>query len=426
MAEPATGPLAGVRVVDLTTEAGLYCGKLLADLGADSIKVEPPGGDAARGLAPFFHDEVGRETSLPYWYFNTNKRFVTCNLDHHDGQVLFKQLARSADVVVESFPPGYMDERGIGYEALRKDNPGLVYTTITGFGLDGPHRDWKSPDLVALAMSGLLTLAGDPMDPPNRMFGNQGYVSSSIGATEGTVMALFHKERTGEGQLVEVSMQEALAMAQETAQGFWDFQKTSRQRTGELTRLPGIGTYKTLDGYVFSMVGIPGFGAPWSVMLDWLVQEGMAEELASNPEYVSFLQTMDMRALTALMQDPAKLAEVQPMLDRIQAVVTAFYEARESMYLYETGQGRRLLIGIVATPKDLVESPHLNAREWFMTGEFRGEPVKYPGPPFRYSASPVTLRRTAVAPGAHNIEVWQGEAGIPADDLALYLAEGAL
>lgn len=426
MPDTSPGPLEGIRILDLSTEPGLYCGKLLADIGADCIKVEPPGGDNARGLGPFFHDEVGRETSLTYWYFNTNKRFVTCNIDEHDGQHLFRELVKSADVVLESFTPGHMESRGIGYEQLKALKPDLVYISISPFGLDGPHRDWKTADIVTLAMAGVLTLAGDPTDPPNRMFGNQAYISSSIAAAEGAALALFHRERTGEGQLVEVSMQEALSIAQETAMMTWDFQKTSRQRNGELIRLPGLGTYQSADGYIYSMVGISGFGAPWTVLLDWMDDEGKAENLKSDPEYLEFLQSMNMRTLTALLMDPDAMAAKAPILNRIQEIVTAFYRSKTSMELYESGQGRRLLIGIISSPKDLLENPHLQAREWYQTTEFRGETVTYPGPPFRFMETPITLRRTVAPVGAHNLEVWSGETGVPLADLELFLSEGAL
>ena len=273
MAESTGGALDGVRVLDLSTEMGQYAGRLLADLGADTIKVEPPGGDAARGVGPFAGDVVGPETSLSWRYFNANKRSVTCNLDHAGGQRLLRALVRDADVLLESYGAGYMESRGVGYDALRAVRPGLVYVSISGFGREGPHAGWQVTDLVAQAASGVLTLAGDPAGAPQMLGGNQACITASLSAAQGALLAVFHKERTGEGQLVEVSMQEALSIAQETAMQQWDFQHTSRERQGEIATLPGVGTYATRDGYVFSMVGGPA-GASWSELIDWLVEEG--------------------------------------------------------------------------------------------------------------------------------------------------------
>ena len=425
MANSPAGALDGIRVLDLTSEMGHYCGKLLADLGADVIKVELPGGDPARGMGPFFRDEVGRETSLSYWYFNANKRSVTCDIDQHDGQHLLRELAKTADVVLETFGPGHMEARGIGYEALRAAKPDLVYVSVTGFGLEGPHARWRATDIVGLAMSGVMTLAGDPADPPNQIYGNQGYIAASIAAAQGATLALFHKERGGQGQLVEVSMQEALAICQETAMQTWDFTKVARERRGDFIRMPGMGTYKTQDGYICAMVGVPGFGAPWSALRDWMAEEGKAEEL-TEPQYAEKLGTLDLRTLTAAIGNPEALTALRPIMDRAQEVIGRFFAGKSCAECYEEGQRRRLLIGIVASPKELVEDPQLIAQDWFVTQQQRGEAVRYPGPPYRLSATPVAYRRPPPAVGEHNLEVWVQEVGIPPEDLPVYASEGAL
>ena len=419
----STGALDGIRVLDLTTEMGQYAGKLLADLGADVIKVEPPGGDAARSVGPFAHDTISRESSLSWWYFNTNKRSVTCNLDTHNGQHAFRELARRADVVLDSYETGYMDARGVGFDALRASNPEVIYVSITGFGLDGPHAGWKATDIVGLAASGVLTLSGDPDDPPQTLGGNQGYITAALAAAQGATLAIFRKERTGEGQLVEVSMQESLSIAQETAMQQWDFQKTSRERQGEVARLPGIGTYQTADGYVFSMVGAPA-GAPLTVLIDWLEEHGEAGELTG--EHEAEYRALDWATLGAALADPAKMAELIKLFPAAQTTLTAFFGSRTSLEIYEEGQKRRLLIGMVSTPQDLVESRQLMARDWMVPIEQAGETIDLPGPPYRLSATPVVNRRPAPFIGEHNLEVWVDEVGIPPGDLTAYVAEGAI
>ncbi len=419
--------LDGVRVLDLTSEMGHYAGKLLADLGADVIKVEPPGGDAARGLPPFHADHPGRETSLRFWYFNANKRSVTLDLSQYDGRYLFGRLAQTADIVIESFQPGELEELGVDINAIRERQPALVWASITGFGLDGPHAGWQVTDIIAQAVAGIAVLAGDPEGPPQRIAGNQAYIVAGISAAQGAMLALLHAESTGEGQLVETSIQEALSICQETAHLGWDFQRWSRERIGEQHRMPGIGTYQTLDGYIYSAVGIPGFGAPWPVLIGWMDEEGKAEDL-TEPRFAESFATFNMRTIF----DPEQLAALGPTLHRAQEVLTAFYAGKTSMQVYEQGQARRLLIGMVASPADIADNHHLAAREWWAELEqprsLGTDPVqlKMPGPPYRLSATPVELRRPAPRIGEHNQHVWVDEVGIPFEDLGAYAGEGAI
>ena len=139
--------LSGIRVLDLTDDKGQLGGKLLGDLGADVIKIERPSGDASRQIGPFFHDIIDPERSLYWFAFNVNKRGITLNIGSADGQEIFKKLVATADVVLESFPVGYLDSLGLGYESLRRNNPKLVMSSITPFGQDGPYRDFKGADI---------------------------------------------------------------------------------------------------------------------------------------------------------------------------------------------------------------------------------------------------------------------------------------
>ena len=414
-------------MLDLSSEMGWYAGKLLADLGADVIKVEPPGGDPGRGLPPFYADHPGRETSLRFWYFNANKRSVTVDLAQHDGRHLFGRLVQTADIVIESFGAGGLEALGVDAAALRARRPALIWVSISGFGLDGPHAGWKVTDIVAQAMAGIATLAGDPEGPPQRIAGNQAYIVAGISAAQGALLALLHAEASGEGQLVETSLQEALSICQETAHLGWDFQRVSRERIGEQHRMPGIGTYQTRDGYIYSAVGIPGFGAPWTELISWMAEEGQAAEL-TEPQFAKAFAAFDMRTLG----DPERLAALAPLLNRAQELLSAFYAAKTSMEIYEQGQARRLLIGMVASPADISENHHLAAREWWVELEqgrgvgAEAVPLRMPGAPYRLSAAPARIRRPAPRIGEHNREVWVDEVGIPAEDLQIYAGEGAV
>lgn len=151
------GMLSPYRVLDLTDEKGLLCGKLLGDLGADVIKIEPPGGDTSRNVGPFYKDIPDPERSLFWFAFNTSKRGITLDIETADGQDVFKRLVTSADFVIESFPPGHMDRLGLGYPALNEINPGVIMVSISPFGQTGPYKDYKSPDIVACAMGGQMS-----------------------------------------------------------------------------------------------------------------------------------------------------------------------------------------------------------------------------------------------------------------------------
>ncbi|MCY3568145.1 MAG: CoA transferase [Chloroflexi bacterium] len=426
----APGALDGVLILDLTSEMGWYCGKLLADLGADVIKVEPVGGDPSRGRAPYWNGTPGRETSLRFWYFNANKRSVTADLGQYDGRWLFGELVKTADIVVESWTAAEraeLAEHGVDPEAYMDAQPALVWVSITGFGLDGPRAGWQVTDLIAQAASGIATLAGYPDGSPMRIAGNQAYIVGGISAAQGALLALLQAETTGEGQRVETSMQEALSICQETAHLQWDFQHTSRERMGEQHRMPGIGTYQTQDGYIYSAVGIPGFGAPWSELIRWMDDEGRAEEL-TEPEYAETFASFNMRDLAL----GSTLDDLGPVMSRAQEVLTAFYASKASLEVYEQGQARRLLIGMVASPADIGDDEHLNTREWWL--EF-DQPtrlgsddaqVRMPGPPYRLSDTPTSIRRPAPQIGEHNQEVWVDEVGIPAEDLIAFAGEGAI
>ena len=429
MANDTPTALGDIRVLDLSGEIGGYCAKLLADLGADVIKIEPPGGDPARNVGPFYHDEQGPDKSLYFLNLNTSKRGITLNLDDPQGREVFQKLARTADIVVESFEPGYLDRLDLGYEGLRALRRDIIVTSITGFGASGPHAGYLAPDIVGVAMAGIMWLAGDPDDPPNLPYGYQGYISASIQAAAGATMALYHRDVTGEGQHVDVSMQEALLIAQETAMHTYDLNKTVRGRTGAHTGLsvtvPGLGAYEAADGWIWGYVGTPA-GATWPELLKWMDEEGKAEDLTQEP-YRSTIEELNMRFLTSLMLNPEAGKEKAPLLLHIDEVLKRFFASKPKRELYEQGQGRRLLIGIVSAPDDLVENAQLTARNWFQDIEHSelGETLRYPGPPYRLSETPWRIARRAPRLGEHNAEVLS-ELGYANEEVEALAVSGAM
>ncbi len=426
----APAALDDVRVLDLAGEPGAYCGKLLADMGADVIKVEPPGGDPSRGIGPFFHDEEDPEKSLSFFAHNTSKRSVTLDIARAQGRALLKRLVEKTDVLIETCPPGYLDGLELGPEALGRINPGLIYCSITGFGSSGPHAPYQATDIVAVAMSGMMYLAGYPDRAPERPYGNQAYYCASIQAANGILTALIHRDRTGEGQLVEVSMQEALSLNQETAIQYWDIRKELRKRIGGEHRLPGIGTYQCRDGFVFLMIGVPGFGEPLSTFIAWMAEEGKAEDLVSD-EWKELFGKMDLRLIALLYQgraDPAQIEEWTPRFEHVDAILSQFVGEKTKAELYEVGQRRGLLIAPLNNPKDIVDNPQLAHRRWLRDCEHPelSATLRYPGPPYRLSETPWRIARRPPLIGEHNREVYLGGLGLSGDQLAALQQSGVL
>jgi len=229
---------------------------------------------------------------------------------------------------------------------------------------------------------------------------------------------------------VDVSMQEALSIAQETAMQSWDMLQSLRNRAGERgmvpVNFPGIGAYECKDGYVFGYIGTPG-GAPWSELLDWLIEEGAAEDLTEEP-YLELCRRLSVRYLVEIFQDRSKLSQGLQMLNHVDDVVKRFIAARGKWEVYEGGQRRRLLLGIVSTPEDIAKNPQLRHRQWLTPVEHPelGETLQYPGPPYRLAETPWAVRRRPPLPGEHNAEVFQGELGVEPGELERLRAAGVI
>jgi len=229
-------------------------------------------------------------------------------------------------------------------------------------------------------------------------------------------MALCHRDVQGEGQHVDVSMQEVLSIAQETAMQMWDMLEQLRNRAGERGMIPinfpGVGAYECRDGYVFGYVGTPG-GAPWPDLLDWMIEEGAAEDLADEP-YRDFCNNLNLRFLTGLLDDVLTLGQKIQMLNHVDEVLKRFFAGKGKWEVYEGGQRRRLLFGIASTPEDIAKNPQLQHRQWLTAvqhPEFGGT-LQYPGPPYRLSETPWAIRRRPPLLGEHNSEIYGRELGV--------------
>ena len=246
--------LKGYRALDLTGLSGQLCGRMLADLGMEVIKIEPPGGDPVRKLAPFIKAPGGAELSTTFAHLNAGKQSKVLNIDADTGRGAFRDLVKSADVVIESFQPGEMEAKGLGYKDLAAVNPGIVMASITCFGQSGPKKNLAYNDLVGLAESGILYTCGDPATPPCRAPESQAYYFASLFATAGILAALYRREKTGQGDHVDASMQETLATHEHIIR-LWANEKQIVKRAGsQHGSVAPAKIFPCKDGFVYLYV----------------------------------------------------------------------------------------------------------------------------------------------------------------------------
>lgn len=395
--------LSGLRILDLTDLKGAMSAKLFGDMGADVIKVEPPEGDAARRIGPFLDGKPHPERSLLFWFYNTSKRGITLDLNQPAGQELLKQLAAKADVLVESAAPGTLARLGLGYDELKQINPNLVLTSITPFGQTGPYADYRSSDLVAEALGGMIWTNGFPDEPPLHAMGLQAYHSASFFAATGTLLALLTRDSLGEGQWVDVSIQEAVAGAVEHIAPFYHQGLGVETRRGSLHWSRYFRVAKCSDGYVMHC----SLG-DWTSLVEWVKGDGKAQDLEDARWEDLVYRREHAEHLFDILDDWAK-----------------DYSVAELM---EGAQLRRIPYAMVRPPEALVDDPQLNDRGFFSAIEHPelGRTVQYPGGPIHFTTTPWRIARRPPLLGEHNTEVYGNELGLGADRLSALKQAGVI
>ena len=398
--------LSPYRVLDLTTERGLLCGQMLGDLGADVIKVEPPGGSSVRRLGPFYQDQPHPDRSLFWWAYNRNKRGITLDLNTDDGKTLLRRLVANAHFFIESENPGVLAARGLGYADLAAVNPALVYVSITPFGQDGPKASYADSDLIILAASGPLVLSGDDDRAPVRVSVPQGYAHAGAQAAVAALIAHHERQRSGQGQQVDVSAQQAAAQATQsgilaTALGEREFLRLSGGvKMGPINvRL----VWPAKDGYV-SIVFLFGSAIAHFTrrLMEWICEEGFCDAATRDKDWVA------MGAL--FFGEPEAIAEYE----RLSKIVETFARSKTKSELLQAALDRVVLIAPLLTVDEVLHSEQLAARDYWRTLEHPelGQAFPYPGPFAKFSASPIAYRRRPPTVGEHNREIYMGELGM--------------
>jgi len=400
--------LSGVKVVDLTWHiAGPYCTKLLADYGAEVLKIERPGtGDPARRAGPFFGDDPNPEKSGLFLHLNTNKKGITLNLKTATGKKILKELAKDADILIESFRPRVMPSLGLDYGTLKQVNPRLVMVSISSFGQSGPYSDFKAAEIVEYAMGGEMYSTGTAGRGPLKLGGNVVQYQAGTTAAVATMGALYAAESDGIGQYVDVSIMETQAGSADrraiyimgySCAGVITTRWPPPRESVRMLILPQ-GVYPCKDGFV-NTLSLP----QW-----W-------------PRYVQAL------GMPELMEDPRFQnifsAEAGLEFDAIWYSWLADHTKKE---LFDIFLKAKIASAPVNSPEDLLANPHLEDRGYFVeidhpeTGK-----VKYPGAPFKMSESPWLVRHPAPLLGQHNEEVYCDLLGYTREEL-VKLREGGV
>ena len=395
--------LAPYRVLDLSDESGYSCGKILADLGADVIKIESPRGDAARRLGPFPNDISDPEKSLYFISYNAGKRGITLDVRTPQGGDLLKRLASRADFLIETFPPGTLDRTEF--------DPRLVVVSITPFGQTGPYCNYKGSDLVVMAMSGLMSLIGEAGKMPLRVSLPQSPMWAGMYAAAGALIAHYHRQVTKIGQRVDVSMQASLLWALANAPAFWATNRMAPSRGGShitgrsMTGARMRAIYECKDGYInFIIYGGKAGRRSNRALVEWMADHGLATDSLLKKDWSRF----------------SIESSTQAEIDEIEGPTTRLFMQYTKAEFLEQAFERAMIGYPVANARDILDDPHLKDREfWQRIDEpILGRPVRFPGIFARFSQIAPPHLRPAPRLGEHNTEIYEGELGLSPGDLA--------
>lgn len=405
-----TRMLEGYRALDLTDENGFLCGKILAELGVDVIKIEKPGGDPARSTGPFWHDESDPEKSLYWFAYNASKRGITLNLEDEQGKCIFRELVKTAHFVIESSAPGEMDKLGFGYPELCRIRKDIILVSITPFGQAGPYRQYQAPDLVAMGMAGELFMTGDTDRRPVNVGMAQACLHAGADAAVGAMLAHHYRRRTGEGQHVDVSLQQSAAWFLAQTIPHWELDRLILGRVGTF-RTSSRGTlqrqvWPCKDGFIFFfMIGGQQGAKTCRELVKWMNEEGMANEFLNSYEWEKF----DMATAT------------QELIDRISQPIAEFFLTRTKQEALSAATTRNISICPLMGMKDLIEDPNLAARSFWTQMDVPGTDATLPYPRqfARSSENDMSTRSRAPLIGEHNLEVY-GELGFSPEQIASF------
>ena len=408
--EKVTGPLAGYRIIEIGGRVSAFTGRLLAWLGAEIIKVEPPQGSAERRSEPLLSNSPGQESGIPFLYLNPNKLSVTLDILTPKGLSLLHRLLETADALVCDDDPLVELPPNLILAELEERFPSLIVTTISPYGSTGPWAERSGTDLTLLARGGFLALCGYPDGPPVRPPGEQAFQAASAYAAIATLLGLLARNRIGHGQQIEISMQEAVTTLTETPILFYQYHGGAQvQRLGaHHPALPAPGAiFRTRDGYSVRLaVETQTRPETWNVIAGWLKHDRMDEP--DDDQYYDRLT----RALDAV---------------KINRRFAAWLQRRTLAEFSEEAQKHDILFSVLADVDDAVNNEQLQAREFMLDvhDPALGRPVSVPGLPFRFEHAAVTASVHAPHLGEHT-ELLLRQLGISQEELADLRSKGVI
>ena len=390
--------LQGIRVLELADETASFCGKLLADLGAEVVKVELPGADASGGACDASRLPLQRAS---FSYHNCGKRSITLDFKQAAGLDILLDLVSRSDVVLESFSPGVMGKLGMSYEVLQARNSRLILASVAGFGQSGPRSHWKSCDLVAAACGGQVHVTGTPGEEPLKLAGTQALYLGSLHAALGIVMALIQRDATGQCDHLDISLQEAVASG-------LDHVLVRYFNGGEVANRCGSRTWNALSFITPCLDGwlqIFPF-QQWDTLVGWMDSEGMAGVL-TDPIY----QDTEYR---------------RTHFDEIVEVISRWSCLHARQELFETGQLMGFPWGPVSTLQEVLESPQLKQRDFFVSlQEGPSDLLRQPSPPYVFLSETASVHRS-LPPGLGSRQILREELGITDAELTRLASMGVI
>ena len=409
MGDKTEGLLSPYRVLDLTDEKGLFCAKVLADLGADVIKVEPPEGSTTRRTGPFHKDVPHPEKSLFWFAYNVNKRGITLNLECADGRELFRKLATAADVVVESFPPGYMNALGLGYNDLCRIKSDIILTSITPFGQDGPYSNFQASDLTCWSMGGFAYITGDPDRPPVQIGFPQAYLNGAHEAAVATMIALYYRHVSGEGQHIDVSIQASVIRDMMNAPLFWEADGVNLGRAGPFRIGLSLSSgqrviWKCKDGEIaFFFWGGKSGARTNRALVEYMDEESMAPTCMKEMDWENF----DMATAT------------EELFNEFNEYLGRFFLGHTKAELFREAIKRKMTLYPVQTVADIAADQQLEERDFWEGLEHPelGQQIMYPHLPFSLSERLTIKKRRPPLVGEHNEEIYMEELRVSKEEM---------
>lgn len=415
------GALNNLRVIELGTELGAWCGKLLADMGANVIKIEPLSGDKSRTYEPFYQDVNDTENSLFWWHYNTNKQSVTIDIETDHGQKLVQELVAQSDVVLDSYTPGYLDSLGLGYEQLKTQNDSIIFAAVSFFGQNMPYSSYQMTDLTAVAFGGPAWSCGydDHSIPPVRGGGNQGYQTACHFAMIAIMTALLYRLESGEGQFIDVNMHAALNVTTEgSSYNYLVNGGIVQRQTGRHAGIrPSAGTQIPGPGGRYLQVGFPArTEEQWFSLLAWLEEEGVLDDIGD------YLSPPSRQSLAAGDE------KTQEQLHLVMNAISKMAAEKDPVELFREAQNRGFQWGIVNTPEDVMEDPHFNARGFVVSVDHpeMDSTFRYPGAPYKFEKGQWSIRRRAPFLGEDNKSVLVGRLNLSESDFKRLSEEGVI